>query len=199
MDEAFFLSLLRAIISLFIIVDPLGNIPIFVALTSDLAPRSRVAAFKTAVLTGFALLLVFAAAGRWVLEIFDITLYSFKIAGGSLLLILAFELLLRDRLDSRRLLPEESGAVPLGVPLLAGPGAITTTIIILDTMGIWIALISIIIVAVMTWLILKFIDPIYRFLGRVGSTVISKVMAMLIAAIAVQFILEGVSEFLSES
>ncbi len=189
------LDLARGIISLFLIVDPLGNIPIFIGLTRELGEEDRWRAFKTAVITGFSLLLVFSVAGRWVLELFNITLESFKVAGGALLLVLAFQLLTKNELEEPGS-PEESGVVPLGIPLLAGPGAITTTIVSLETIGTPLTIISVIVVAALTWIILKFINPIYRFLGRTGSLIISKIMAMLIAAIAVQYILEGITEYL---
>ena len=142
-------------------------------------------------------LMIFAIAGRWVLKIFNITLYSFRIAGGILLLFLALELLIKEKVYAK-ISPEESGAVPLGVPLLVGPGAITATIINLESVGFSATAISVAIVCIITWTVLKFIEPIHKLLGRIGSTVVSKVMAMLLAAIAVQFILEGVSEYLLE-
>ena len=195
MLEAFLLELARGIISLFVIVDPLGSIPIFVGLTRDMSEAERRRTFRTAVVTGFSLLLAFAVAGRWVLNLFDIRLYSFKIAGGALLLVLAFQLLTKGELEEAPSSPEESGVVPLGIPLLAGPGAITTTIVSLETAGLVITLASVLIVAALTWIILKFITPIHKILGRTGSAVVSRVMAMLIAAIAVQYIIEGAAEY----
>ena len=197
MSQEFLLDLLKATISLFIVVDPFGNIPIFVGLTSDMDSERRSRAFRMAIITSFILLMIFAIAGRWVLKIFNITLYSFRIAGGILLLFLALELLMKEKVYAK-ISPEESGAVPLGVPLLVGPGAITATIINLESVGFSATAISVAIVCIITWIVLKFIKPIHRLLGRIGSTVVSKVMAMLLAAIAVQFILEGVSEYLLE-
>jgi len=127
-------DLIRGIIALFIIVDPLGNIPIFISLTQGMEEVERKKVFQTATLTGLILLLAFALAGQWILVFFGITLYSFMIAGGILLLIIV-------------------------------------------------------------WLVLRFIDPIYHFLGKTGSLVIARVMALLIASIAVQYVLEGLSHF----
>ena len=191
---------LRAVLSLIIVVDPLGNIPIFLGITSDLTPKQRKKAFNVAVLTGFTLLILFASAGNWVLKIFNIELYSFRIAGGALLLFIALDLLIKTKFEARGYshAPEEAGAVPLGVPLLVGPGAITTVIIILESSGFVIALMSVVVVAILTWLILRFVDPIHGALGEVGSMVVSKIMAMLLAAIAVQYILEGIREYLTK-
>jgi multiple antibiotic resistance protein len=151
---------------------------------------------RPSVLTGFSLLIVFATLGEWVLRIFDIDLYSFRIAGGALLLFLAFELLLKTETQLRAYGPEHAGAVPLGVPLLVGPGAITTAIIVLKTSGVIVAISTVTLAALMTWIILRFAVPIHEALGEVGANVVSKMMAMLLAAIAVQFILEGVKEYL---
>ncbi len=192
------IELVKAIISLLIVVDPLGNIPIFISVTSSLPENRRIETFNVAVLTGFSLLTVFALLGEWVLNIFRIELYSFRIAGGILLLFIALELLLKASYEINLYSPEKAGAVPLGVPLLVGPGAITTVIIILKSYGVLTALLSVIAVAFTTWIILRFSLPLYKVLGEVGSTIISKIMAMLLAAIAVQYILEGVTEYLSK-
>lgn len=192
------IELVKAIISLLIVVDPLGNIPIFISVTSSLPKNRRIETFNIAVLTGFSLLTVFALLGEWVLNIFRIELYSFRIAGGILLLFIALELLLKASYEINLYSPEKAGAVPLGVPLLVGPGAITTVIIILKSYGMLTALLSVIAVAFTTWIILRFSLPLYKVLGEVGSTIVSKIMAMLLAAIAVQYILEGVAEYLSK-
>jgi multiple antibiotic resistance protein len=196
MTETLMMGFLKSLISLLIVMDPLGNIPIFLGLTSGLSKAARMRTFNIAVLTGFSLLIVFATLGEWVLRIFDIDLYSFRIAGGALLLFLAFELLLKTETQLRAYGLEHAGAVPLGVPLLVGPGAITTAIIVLKTSGVIVAISTVTIAALMTWIILRFAVPIHEALGEVGANVVSKMMAMLLAAIAVQFILEGVKEYL---
>ena len=84
------------------------------------------------------------------------------------------------------------GAVPIGCPLLVGPGAITTSILNIQSFGIFATLLSVFLTFVIVWLILRFIDPIYRILGKNGSLVITRVMALLIAAIFVQYILDGI-------
>ncbi|MEM1737468.1 MAG: MarC family protein [Nitrososphaerota archaeon] len=198
MIEIIMMDLLKSLISLLIVMDPLGNIPLFIGLTSGLDKAARMRIFNTAVLTGFSLLIVFATLGEWVLRIFDIELYSIRIAGGALLLFLAFELLLKTETQLKAYKPEQAGAVPLGVPLLVGPGAITTTIIILKTSGIIVAISAVTLAALITWIILRFAAPIHEMLGEVGASVISKIMAMLLAAIAIQFILEGVREYLEK-
>jgi multiple antibiotic resistance protein len=113
------------------------------------------------------------------------------------LLIIAVRILVIGGWEERS--PESIGVVPIAVPLLVGPGAITTTIINLETYGISTTIISVVLVFVIVWLTLRFIEPIYRVLGRSGSIVIARVMALLIAAIAVQFIMEGLENFFTEA
>ncbi len=93
--------------------------------------------------------------------------------------------------------PESLGAVPIAIPLLVGPGAITTTIFNLQTYDTAVTIAAVVVVLSITWVILRFIGKIYRFLGKTGSIVIARVMALLIAAIAVQYILTGITHFMS--
>jgi multiple antibiotic resistance protein len=193
----FISELAKAIIALFIIVDPLGNIPIFVGLTEDFPVAQRKRVYNTAVIVGMFLLLVFAFAGNVILTIFGISIESFEIAGGILLLIIAIRILIsgvHENVES----PESLGAVPIAIPLLVGPGAITTTIFNLEAYtayGPIVAVLAVIIVLSLTWVIFRFIDRIYKFLGKTGSLVIARVMALLIAAIAIQYILMGITHF----
>ena len=113
------------------------------------------------------------------------------IAGGILLLIVAVRLLVIGGWTENLSLSESVGAVPIGCPLLVGPGAITTAILSLQSSGILFTLLSVAITFIIVWLILRFIDPIYRVIGKNGPLVITRVMALLIASIAVQYVLEG--------
>ncbi len=189
-------SLTKSVVSLFIIVDPLGNIPIFISLTENLRRENRRKVFNTATITGFVLLLAFALAGKEILNFFGITLQSFMIAGGILLLIIAIRILVMGGWEEPHITPESVGVVPIAVPLLAGPGAITTAIFNLQEFGILITTISIIIVFTIVWLVLRYIEPIYKVLGKNGSVVVARVMALLIAAIAIQYIINGLKHLL---
>lgn len=190
-----FSELARAAIALFIIVDPFGNIPIFVGLTEKIDADQKKKVFNTATLVGFILLLVFAFTGQEILMLFGLSIFSFEVAGGILLLIIAIRILISGSKQEGSESPESLGAVPIAIPLLVGPGAITTTIFNLQAYGSIIAILSVLIVLSITWVILRFINKIYRFLGKTGSLVIARVMALFIAAIAIQYILEGVTHF----
>jgi multiple antibiotic resistance protein len=192
----FISELTRAIIALFIIVDPLGNIPIFVGLTENINDAQRKKTYNTAILVGFALLLVFAFTGQEILSLFGLSIYSFEVAGGILLLITAIRILISGFHESTES-PESLGAVPIAIPLLVGPGAITTTIFNLQAYGIIITISAVVVVLALTWVILRFINGFYKILGKTGSIVIARVMALLIAAIAVQYILTGVTHLVT--
>ncbi len=187
----------RAAIALFIIVDPFGNIPIFMGLTENVPESKRKKVYNTAVIVGTILLLVFAFTGTEILNIFGLSIYSFEVAGGILLLIIAIRILIMGSMHENVESPESLGAVPIAIPLLVGPGAITTTIfsIQLDDTAIP-AILAVVIVMAITWVILRYINGIYKLLGKTGSVIIARVMALLIAAIAVQYILTGIAHFL---
>lgn len=193
----FVTEFVKASIALFIIVDPLGNIPIFVGLTEKLGEPQRKRVFNVATLVGVVLLLVFAFTGLEILNIFGLSIYSFEVAGGILLLIISIRILVSGSFHEGTESPESIGAVPIAMPLLVGPGAITTTIFNLQAYGIIVTILAVVVVLTVTWVILRFMHSIYRFLGKTGAIVIARVMALFIAAIAIQYILTGVTHFVS--
>lgn len=188
-------DLIKGVTTLFIVVDPLGNIPIFMSLTEKMDRKERSKAFHTATVTGLILLLIFAFVGQQILNLFGISIHSFMIAGGILLLIISIQLLVSEIESGKVESPESVGAVPIACPLLVGPGAITTTILNLQTLGLVATILSVIIIFIVVWAILKFIDPLYCFLGKRDSLVISRVMALFIAAIAIQYILDSLKHY----
>jgi multiple antibiotic resistance protein len=191
----FILQLGKAIIALFIIVDPFGNIPIFVGLTENVPDIQRKKIYNTAIIVGVILLLVFAFTGQGILTLFGVSFPSFYIAGGILLLIVSIRILITGSMHENYDSVESLGAVPIAIPLLVGPGAITTTILDLQIYDITITVLAVVSVLALTWIILRYINQIYKLLGKTGSLVIARVMALLIAAIAVQYILTGVTHF----
>jgi len=192
----FLIDLMKGTIALFLVVDPLGNIPIFVGLTKNMDEAQRKNIFRSAIVTGLILLFLFAFAGQQILILFGISLSSFMVAGGLLLLIIAVRLLVAGGWQEHSTSPESIGAVPIGFPLLVGPGAITTTILILQSSGFFVTVISVMLTFVIVWLILRFINPIFNILGSNGSLVVTRLMAMFIAAIAVQYIVQGTKNLL---
>lgn len=185
--------LLRSTIALLVILNPVGIVPIYIALTQKMETTRRTQLSKTVIITSSALLFAFAIAGTLIFTVFGITLYSFMVAGGVLLFIVAIELLTGGgwRFVGSGV-SEETGVVPLAFPLLAGPGAITAVIISFELSGLIVTAFSISIAIGTAYVILRFADRIHRVLGKRGSLIVTRVFAVLIAAIAIEYIVDGV-------
>lgn len=198
--------LVAVVVSVFAIVDPIGTLPFFSALTEGYSKVDRAVILRRAVAVLGGILTVFALAGRFLFTAFGFTLAAFEIAGGILLFFVAFEMLngqfTRTKLGSqdeadasaRR---DEIAIVPLGIPLLAGPGAISTVMIyvgsagtnLLDLVSVFIA---IGVTTALTFVILRYGQGILRAIGRVGTIAITRVLGLLLAAVGVQFVLTGI-------
>ena len=191
--DSFLVELLKATVALFVIVDPLGPVPIFANLTKGMNPQEKMRIFRTAAIVGSVLLAVFALVGQELLALFGITLPSFQIAGGLVLLLLSIEIIFRgERVDKLAVASAEETAVfPIAFPLLVGPGAITLTMISLQSNGLVISLVAFVLVMFLSWIVLRLTDRIYKLLGRTGAAVIARLMALFIAAIAIQYVLTG--------
>jgi multiple antibiotic resistance protein len=187
--------LTQAIVALFIIIDPLGNLPIFMSITQGNSKEVRRNIFAEALFVAFLLLLLFTLAGSAILSLFMINLDDFRIAGGLLLLVMSFFILIRGHFTEIE--PgEDPGAVPLGCPLLVGPGAITTAMVFIGLYGMGITLAAVAINFFISGLVLYFGEWIYDKIGKTGSMIIAKVMAIMLAAIAVKFIRVGIFSLL---
>ena len=192
-------DLAKAFIMLFVVMDPPGNIPILLAITGGMSVEERHRELKSAVIVAGVLLFTFAFLGKAILYVLNIELDSFMVAGGILLLLIALNILQgtyqsseRESGSSAHIVSRSGvGAVPIGTPLLAGPGAITTVMTILQTFSDLTAILAIIAAIIATWIVLSLSEQIYGILGEKGSSVLSKVVAIIVAAIAVQFIVEG--------
>ncbi|MGQ0798284.1 MAG: MarC family protein [Methanobacteriota archaeon] len=193
-----------AMASIFAVVDPIGVTPFFSLLTEGMtADEKRRVIVRTCLVSG-STLAFFALFGQWIFVAFGFTLPAFRIAGGILLFGVAFEMLHGERSRSRltqqereeTLEREEVGVVPLGIPLLAGPGAITTVMIymarpVASEDRVFVVL-GIALVVVATYVILHYADRMFRRIGRTGARAIGRIMGLLLAAIAVEFVIDGV-------
>jgi multiple antibiotic resistance protein len=194
--NSFGLDLLGSVIALFVIIDPLGTIPIFIAITKNQTKKAKNEISNTAVVTAGILLIVFAIAGTEILSVFGINISSFMIAGGILLFIISIELIIHGEWTfGGNNVSDESGIFPLAFPLLAGPGAIAAVLLSFETSGLLLTLLSIVIVMGITYVIYHLSDLIYRVLGRRGSLIITRIFAILVAAIAVQYVVDGLKSF----
>jgi multiple antibiotic resistance protein len=198
-------DLIKFTLSLFAIVDPIGIIPVFLASTEGFSFSQRKAAAWVSALTVFFVLVVFAFGGTQLLDFFGIRLASFSVGGGFILLMLAIAMA-QARVSPIRQTPEEAreaiekeavGAVPLGVPLLAGPGAITHVIVASSGKGsenwlVHLSLVpSIVLIAFSVWLCFRLSPIIARKMGTTGIHVVTRLMGLIIAGIAVEMIATG--------
>ncbi len=202
-DPAF---LITAFVALFVVIDPIGLTPLFVALTQGMSPARRRAIGIRACVVSLGVLLVFAFFGEAVLTFIGISMPAFRVAGGILLFLTALDMLFERRQKRREGqaeeedLPEDDPSVfPLAIPLIAGPGAIATLILLLGQAGgpAGFAAVLGVLLAVMALVFLMFLlsDGLERLLGRTGITVVTRLLGMLLAALSVQFVLDGLRSF----
>lgn len=188
------MEILAAFIQLFVITDPLGNLPIFHSFTSGKSKDERQRVYLAAGMFAFVILLVFALLGVSILNLLNISLSDFRIAGGLLLLIIAIIILVRGSWISAK--PDDGmmGAVPLGCPLLAGPGAITTAMVLIGTYGYQVVIPAIVLNFIISIMILFEGEAILRILGETGAEIVARIMAIFLAAIGVHNIIVGISQ-----
>jgi multiple antibiotic resistance protein len=212
MDLYFAITVIMAV---FAIVNPVGNVSFFVALTRGYSRGEQKAVIRKVVIVATAVLSVFALIGNFIFEMFSITIPAFRIAGGLLLLTIAFSMLqgshpkskVTDRDKEEALAREAVGIVPLGIPMFAGPGAITTVMIYMSeaTMeGIsfdQVALVfaAILVTMVLSYVILSYGEKIFERIGRMGTLAFSRIMGLILAAMAVQFMMDGIINFVIDS
>ncbi len=195
--------------SLFVIVDPIGLVPAFLAMTEQSSPKDRIRTAKLASIVTFFVLLLFAIGGNLILKSFSITIPAFEIAGGIILLKIALDML-QARRTALKETPEEQAEgstkddiaiTPLAVPMLAGPGAITAVVLLAQqSSGIFqtsIVVVNIFVVSLITFLVLRIAASKSSIFSAITLKIMSRLMGLLLAAIAVQFILNGVQNGIS--
>ena len=192
----FFLGLVAA-------VNPVGIMPVFVSLTGHMTPEEKNKTATTANVAVAVILIISLFAGQLLLDMFSISLDSFRVAGGLLLLSIAFSMMSGKLGEDKQNKQEKSeyvsreqiGVVPLAMPLMAGPGAISSTIVygsrypgMFDTVGI---IVTIVLFALCTWLLFRSAPLIVRFLGQTGINVITRIMGLILGALGIEFIANG--------
>ncbi len=201
MDLAFFIT---AFTTLFVVIDPFGTTPIFVAMTQDMDAKTRRKTAIRSCLTAVFILIAFAAFGEALLGFVGISMAAFRVAGGALLFLTALDMLFDRRTKRREDRAEEEehpdpSVFPLAIPLIAGPGSIATIILLAGqhpgVLGIVEA--CLVMLAVMSVVLIFFLAGglIARILGKTGLNVLTRLLGMLLAALSVQFILDGLKAF----
>jgi multiple antibiotic resistance protein len=197
---------LLSLSAIFFVVDPMGVIPVFMAMTRNDPPQKRIDMARRASVTAFLILTTFALAGTLIFKVFGVTLGAFKVAGGVLLLLTSIEML-RAQPQRTRTSPEEEAEgkekedvaiFPLAIPLLAGPGSIATVITLMAKAGRILfavpVIFSIAVTCFVSYLMLRAAEPIGRLLGVTGLAVLNRVIGLIIGAIAVQFMFDGIKD-----
>jgi len=193
-----------AMASIFAIVDPIGVVPFFFILTEDLTREEKQRVITRSCIVATATLGIFAIFGQWIFDAFGFTIPAFEIAGGIVLFGIALEMLhgerprvkLTESEHAETLEREDIGIIPLGIPLLAGPGAITTVMIYMshpvsDPFDKMFVFAGILVAILVTFFFMYYADPIFKRIGRTGTHAVGRIMGLLLAAIAVQFIING--------
>ena len=196
-----------ALSSIFFLVDPFAALPTFLAVTAGVdARRRRKMAWKASV-TALVVLSAFAVAGQYIFRMFGITLPAFEIAGGVILLLIGLDMLEAKRSPTQEssveaaeaALKEDAGIVPLGIPMLAGPGSITSVMVLVgQAQGEWqkmaAILAAIFITAAICYLVLGNSDRVARALGETGVRILVRIMGLLLVALAVQYFVNGMAD-----
>ena len=195
-----------ALTSIFVLVDPIAAVPAFLIMTAGVSAQDRKRMASRAAWTCLAVLSSFAAAGTLIFRVFGITLPAFRIAGGLILLLIGMDML-RARRSPTKETPSETeegsekedvGIIPLGIPMLAGPGSISTVMVLMGGLPAWwyvaLLFVAIALTALVSYWILAGADRVRGRLGETGIRILTRMMGLILTAIAVQFILSGLTE-----
>jgi multiple antibiotic resistance protein len=187
---------LYAFIPIFVAIDIFAVIPIFVSMTEGMQGRKKLDVERESVITALAVGLIFIAVGEAIFKILSITENDFKIAGGLILLIFA----ILDLMGYTKVREQAGklGVVPLGVPLIVGPAVLATILVLVDHYGVVPTIISFIVNLIIVWLSFRASTKILSFFGRGGILAVSKIMALLLASIAVMLIRVGVQNIVAK-
>jgi multiple antibiotic resistance protein len=186
-------------VTLFVIMDPPGTVPIFLALTGSLRSAERRRAAWVAVAVALGVIVLFALFGQIILDYLGISLPALQTAGGLLLLLVALQLLTGELDDPAKPASGNVAMVPLGTPLLAGPGAIVATMVFVQRSDEWADYLAIaaaiIAVHVLLWIFMRYSVVILRILRESGILLLTRIAGLLLAAIAVQLVADAVRAF----
>jgi multiple antibiotic resistance protein len=190
-------NILLSFISIFVAVDAIGVLPIFVSLTEGIERSERAKIIVQSMLTALCLAVGFIFLGKAVFRILGITIGDFMVAGGAILFCLAITDIINP-VKKRRIPTEGLGAVPLGTPLIVGPAVLTTCLVIISQYGLLATLISVMVNILLAGMIFESSSVLMKVLGEAGSKALSKIMSLLLAAIAVMLTRKGIAQFLGK-
>jgi len=191
-------NFLLAFIPLFVAVDAIGVLPMFMGLTEEVEHKRRRKVITQSVMTAASVVIVFILIGTPLLRLLGISVSDFMIAGGGLLFVISLSDLLSVEKAQRKIDPETVGAVPIGVPLITGPAVLTTCILLVDQYGILVTLLAASANVLIAGFVFWFATPISRLLGSAGTKIASKIASLLLASIAVMMVRKGLVELISQ-
>ncbi len=188
-------DVIMAFIPLFVAIDVPGVIPSFIGLTQGMTLKAKRQLIIEATMTAGAVALIFLVLGKVIFRFLGITENDFRIGGGIVLLVLSVSDLLFSR-ETKREEGQSVGVVPIGIPLIMGPAALTSIIIIVDSYGYWISMISLLVNLFIVWLTFRHSDFLIKIMGKSGSQAFAKVASLFMVAIAVMMIRVGMQNIL---
>ncbi len=193
--------LVEVFVTLFVIMDPVGTVPVFLSLTGGRSEASARRAAWQAVTVSFVVITAFALFGQQILSYLHISLPALQCAGGLLLLLVALELLTDNEKEPTAAAGTNVALVPLGTPLLAGPGAIVATMLFVEDVDDWAALaavaLGIVLVHASLWAAMRFSLPILKLIRESGVLLVTRIAGLLLSAIAVQLVADAVRAFIA--
>lgn len=189
---------LSAFLPLFVAIDAIGMVGIYISLTSDFTESVKRRLVTEATLTALFVSVIFLFFGKMIFRLLGISPDDFRVAGGIILLILAISDILFSNHEKRRGTDSAVGIVPIGIPLIMGPAALTTILISTETVGFPLTLISLLLNLVIAWFVFRHANWFVRMMGEAGTKALAKVMALFLAAIAVMMIRVGIIGFLEK-
>ncbi|MGY6709849.1 MAG: MarC family protein [Rhizobiaceae bacterium] len=202
--------LFNALVTMLVTIDPPGLAPLFLAVTAGMNRSERMQVALRSSIIGFFTLALFALAGAAILSVFGITLPAFRVAGGLLLFYIAFEMIFERRQERHEKSAERAitkdmirnvAAFPLAIPLIAGPGAISAAVLLSGTMpgptghAMLVGIIALCIA--LTFLVFFLAERVDRFLGETGRSILTRLLGVILAALAVQFVADGIKALMA--
>jgi multiple antibiotic resistance protein len=188
---------LLCFVPLFVAVDALGVLPIYISLIDGLSPAQNRKVLIQSLITASVVALVFLAIGPTILLALNITVSDFMVAGGLMLLVISLSDLLTGEKRQRLVDPETLGAVPLGVPIITGPAVLTTSILLAHVYGMGLTSLALLFNIGIAGAIFWFAQPITRILGNAGTMILSKIASLFLATIAVMLIRKGIVDIIT--
>ncbi|MBI4685400.1 MAG: MarC family protein [Nitrospirae bacterium] len=193
----FLIQLLNTFIPIFVAIDIFVVLPIFISITEEMTNKKRHEVVRESIFTAMIVSLAFIALGEGIFRILGITTDDFKIAGGLVLLVFAILDVVKHG-EERRKPTGKMGIVPIGVPLIVGPAVLTTLLVLVDHYGILSTIVSLILNLIIVYLSFKNAEAIMKIFGRGGIAAMSKIMAILLASIAVMMIRIGIQNIIQQ-